>query len=398
VLAWDALRFTVLAALFLGLVIACRFFGPAGRNVMKTVLAVSIIFQSVWGAADYLEGPQTRQFQFPYEANDFVLGTADEFRPPSSAQRDQMSALLDNERYRSVTICPHALTQPNCNASLGMSWGIRLVDGYLSGVPPRLAALGWTAGVGGHELRFQQAADLNWSILSFLNARQAIVISRELYMNAGLQLPSGVQLVGNPSAYVYPRAYFGLATQSATTAEAEAAVRTNLQTCPPACDGALQDRFPVDYVEGPVTGSFDASGDIRLSGGGDRLTLEFPASPDQRFVVVNEMWDPGWTAFVDGHEVPVYATNVVMRGVLVPEGATEVVLQYRSLLYWAWWYTPGLMALGGILLFVARRWFSRRESRGLARLAGVGLASEVPAEPSVGTAQDPDATPAQAPR
>jgi hypothetical protein len=346
---------------------------------MKTVLAVSIIFQTVWGAADYLEGPQTRAFQFPYEANDFVLGTADEFHPPSSAQLQQMSALLDNDHYRSVTLCPHSLTQPNCNASLGMSWGIRLVDGYLSGVPPRLGSLGWAAGVGGHELRFQQSADLNWAILSFLNARQAIVVSRELYMNAGLDLPGGVQLVANPSPYVYPRAYFGQAVQSATTAEAEAAVRTNLETCPPACDGVLQDRFPVEYVEGPVAGVFDASGDISLSGGGDRLTLQFPPSAGKRFLVVNEMWDPGWTAFADGHEVPVYATNAVMRGVLVPEGASQVVLAYRSLLYWAWWYTPGLMALGAILLGVARR-SSRRESRRLARVPRVRLSGELPAE------------------
>ena len=56
----------------------------------------------------------------------------------------------------------------------------------------------------------------------------------------------------------------------------------------------------------------------------------------------------------------------MMRGILVPEGATQVVLQYRSLLYWAWWYTPGLMALGAILILLAgrsrahaRRWTTR---------------------------------------
>jgi hypothetical protein len=380
-LAWDALRFAVLAALFLTVVTACRFFGAAGRSVMKTVLAVSIVFQAVWGAYDYLEGPHTRDFLFPYEANEFVLGTSDEFRPPSAVQREQMSTLLDNDHYRSVVICPRAVTQPNCNASLGMSWGIRLVDGYLSGVPQRMASLGWPAAVGGHELRFQQNADLTWTILSFLNARQAIVPSRELYMNAGLELPSGVQLVRNPSPYVYPRAYFGQVTESVTTAQAEAAVRTNLRTCPPACDGVLQARFPVEYVEGPVTGVFDASGDVSLSGGGDRLTLQFPASASQRFLVVNEMWDPGWSAVVDGHDAPVYATNAVMRGVLVPPGATEVVLQYRSLLYWAWWYTPGLMALGGILILLARR-FSPRQ----ARLPRVRLPSELTAEPPVPTA------------
>jgi uncharacterized membrane protein YfhO len=138
-------------------------------------------------------------------------------------------------------------------------------------------------------------------------------------------------------------------------------------------------------VEGPVAGVFDASGEISLSGSGDRVTLQFPASPAQRFLVVNEMWDPGWTAVVDGREVPVYATNAVMRGVLVPEGASEVVLQYRSLLSWAWWYTPGLMALGAILLVVARR-FIRRRSRWLSHLPTAPLPSDAPTEPQVQTA------------
>jgi hypothetical protein len=76
---------------------------------------------------------------------------------------------------------------------------------------------------------------------------------------------------------------------------------------------------------------------------------------------------------------------VVMRGVLVPEGASQVVLQYRSLLYWAWWYTPGLMALGAILLLVAPR-FTRRRSRWQSRLPTEPLPSDAAAEPQVQTA------------
>ena len=96
-MASDAMRFTALAGLFLAVVIASRFFGAAGQSVMKTVLAVSIIFQTVWGAADYLEGPQTRQFQVPYETNEFVLGTADEFLPPPSMLVPRPSSSLDHE-------------------------------------------------------------------------------------------------------------------------------------------------------------------------------------------------------------------------------------------------------------------------------------------------------------
>ncbi len=117
----------------------------------------------------------------------------------------------------------------------------------------------------------------------------------------------------------------------------------------------LTQRLPIDYVEGPVSGSFDSTGQLTWSGGGDRLTFDFPASSNQRFLVVNETWDKGWSAQIDGQQAPVYATNVLMRGVLVPPEATEVVLTYRSLLYWAWWYTPLLMILGGLFIFLMIR-------------------------------------------
>jgi putative flippase GtrA len=353
-LAWDLWRFTALATLFVAIVAAGLLSGRAGRTVMKTVLAAAIVFQTVWGGADYLEGPQTRDFTVPYESNDFVLGTADQFQPPSRAEIDQLHALLDNSNYRSVTICPGSFSMPNCSAMVGLTWDLRLVDGYLSGVPQRLTSLPWSD-LGGHEIRF--ASDqLPWNVLSFLNTRQAIRMTREFYMNLPNALgPDGLQVVQNPSPYVYPRAYFAETTQSVDTPTAEAAVRDELKTCPPACNNGLEGRFPVDYVEAPVTGTFDASGDISWSGAGDRLTLGFPASADERFLVVNETWDPGWTAYVDGRQLPVYATNVVMRGVRIPPGATHVVLEYRSLLSWAWWYTPGLMALGAIVIFLVKR-------------------------------------------
>jgi hypothetical protein len=139
-------------------------------------------------------------------------------------------------------------------------------------------------------------------------------------------------------------------------------VLDELKSCAPECDGLLHQRFPVDYVEGDSTGTFDAAGDLRWSGGGDRLEFDFPASPEARFLVVNALCDSGWTAYANGREVPVWPTNVAMRGVPVPPGASQVVLVYRSLLWWAWWYTPGVaLLIGGVVLAVWSR--SRRTLR-----------------------------------
>ncbi len=134
-------------------------------------------------------------------------------------------------------------------------------------------------------------------------------------------------------------------------------------------------RFPIDYVEGGTSGAYDATGDLRWSGGGDRLSFDFPASSQPRFLVVNEMWDRGWTATADGQSVPVLPTNVAMRGVPIPPGASHVELTYHSLLWWAWWYVPLVAALLGLAVFVARRRLGRlRPARAAARSRWAGAA------------------------
>lgn len=84
----------------------------------------------------------------------------------------------------------------------------------------------------------------------------------------------------------------------------------------------------VDGLPSPLTfGS--AAGAIRASYGGDRIRIEVDRSDAQRFLVVNELYHPGWHAYVDGNELKVWPTNIVMRGVLVPPGVTEIELRYE---------------------------------------------------------------------
>lgn len=46
------------------------------------------------------------------------------------------------------------------------------------------------------------------------------------------------------------------------------------------------------------------------------------------FVVLNDTWYPRWKAYIDGQEVPVYKTNVMMRGVVAPREGTIIELEY----------------------------------------------------------------------
>jgi hypothetical protein len=123
----------------------------------------------------------------------------------------------------------------------------------------------------------------------------------------------------------------------------------------PGCDNLLEAPKPVDDVEGPIAGAFDSSSPITLTEGSDRLDLAFAPSTQPRFLIVNELYNQGWSASAAGQDLAVYPTNVFMRGVLVPAGAAQVTFTYHSFLPFALWYTLGLIALASTACLLIRR-------------------------------------------
>ena len=47
-------------------------------------------------------------------------------------------------------------------------------------------------------------------------------------------------------------------------------------------------------------------------------------------VVLSEIWDPGWSATVDGEAVEVHRVNHTLRGIVVEPGQHEIVLRYKA--------------------------------------------------------------------
>jgi uncharacterized membrane protein YfhO len=41
------------------------------------------------------------------------------------------------------------------------------------------------------------------------------------------------------------------------------------------------------------------------------------------------VYDPGWKAYVDSIPTPIYRTNYLFQGILVPKGDHTVVVQYQ---------------------------------------------------------------------
>jgi hypothetical protein len=348
-LAVDVIRFSLLAVLFVGLMISRRWLAA---DAVRTILIVGISFQAIWGASVWFSGPDTRDYGIPYEGNNLVLAPPGDFTHPTVGEIHQLKAQLDNDNYRSITICPPEVILVDCSNPIGVEWDLRLLDGYLSGVPRRLASLPWARDQASlHQIRFDSAATLPWRLLSLLNVRAAVVVTPALYTNAGAQLPSDLQIARNPG-YVYPRAYFARTIESVSEADDIALTREFFGGCT-GCDNTLPGRKPVDEVEGPVAGAFDDSGDISVTGRGDHLEVTFPPSSGQRFLVMDEVYANGWMATsAAGQELTIYPTNVVLRGLVVPAGVGRITFQYHSFLESAAWYTLALAVVAAAAIGV----------------------------------------------
>jgi hypothetical protein len=91
-----------------------------------------------------------------------------------------------------------------------------------------------------------------------------------------------------------------------------------------------------------------------------RVTLQ-ARLPRRGVVVLDDAWAPGWSVTVDGAPARELQANVVMRGVVVPAGAHEIVWSYR---------VPGLRlgallsALGLLALLGWAAWLVVRARRG----------------------------------
>ena len=52
------------------------------------------------------------------------------------------------------------------------------------------------------------------------------------------------------------------------------------------------------------------------------------------FLTVSEIYYPaGWKAYLDGKEIEIYATNYILRGVIIPKGEHILEMKFESAVY-----------------------------------------------------------------
>ncbi|MBA2302819.1 MAG: YfhO family protein [Acidobacteria bacterium] len=253
-----------------------------------------------------------------------------EYRPQSvQAMR------RDGDLFRKATVVVETNELPvrTAQETLALSWGmvhdVEDVNGFNSLQPRRYTD--YLFGPDAHDVSYGYLRDpalfrSDSAILSSLNVRYVLVPSgvrmdlgshlRAVYENANVRVYE--------NTHVYPRAYFSdsvrvvldprAVLQQVTEAgfdgrrealvESEAAPSLQRPTSPATC-----------------TATRDSPNELSVT----------TVTAEPRFLVVSEMYAPGWRAYVDGVETPVYRTNYLFRGVVVPAGQHLVQFVYRPI-------------------------------------------------------------------
>jgi hypothetical protein len=93
-------------------------------------------------------------------------------------------------------------------------------------------------------------------------------------------------------------------------------------------------------IEGPVPENRQAC--PATAGGIVHVVSEMPnqlliraSAPMDGWLVVSDVWYPGWHAQVDQHDAPVRRADYLFRAVELPQGDHEIVFSYRPVSFWA---------------------------------------------------------------
>jgi hypothetical protein len=347
-----------------GLMFVLRMSGgyPRLRTLGHRTLCFTIALQAVLGADFQVNGQHTRAPALPFEAGNIHAASRRDFQPPSTLAESTLQKRVEGDRFRSALMCPASVTGSFCAGHVPEFWKLRVVDGYYGfGVPTRLALLPWKSGISLRSIGFRKPEELPWPLLGLLNVKYAVIVSDRFYRNVtdeslpsmGNEVAETVALIGNPSRVV-PRFFLARSTVAVPDARAAASLMFDE-------NGSPRDVVATSYVEGlPGQRRFSTEGLMSVSGRGDRITASLSSAQADRFLVFNELYYPGWEAWIDGAPSRIYPTNSFMRGILVPAGSKEVSLHFSPFVR-----TPaarGLYGAGLALFIIGLVTFRRRRA------------------------------------
>ena len=349
-LTLEVIRVATSLLVVLGVVamLAVRRLPTSTLTLAGGALAGWIALEAVSSADHRLNGPQTRDQSVPFQHLNYLNTAPDAFRLPTPAERAAVQERLEVDRYRVVLQQDVEQYPAHVEPHLAQFWGLRLVEGYSMGLPRRLGMLPWGEDMTDpHDLDLTSDHNPPWRLLAALNVKYVVAVDRSFWYNpapGGQDLPvdpGRLEILENPHP-VTPRAFFA-ARVSPTGSEprfpGDDGVRPVTDDDPYVGDPARH-----SVAEGLAVERRFATGGVPLATfDGDRIAVQVDALSEDRFLVLNEAYHPAWQALVDGQPTPIYPTNLVMRGIIVPAGATSVELRF----------VPFLVSWAGLALFAS---------------------------------------------
>ena len=87
----------------------------------------------------------------------------------------------------------------------------------------------------------------------------------------------------------------------------------------------------------------------------DRVTIATQAAAPG-LLVVSEVYESGWRAYVDGDEVEILPTHHALRGVPIPSGEHTVEMQYDPLSLRLGLWISGMATAAMLAIFIIAGW------------------------------------------
>lgn len=86
------------------------------------------------------------------------------------------------------------------------------------------------------------------------------------------------------------------------------------------------------------------------------LVKFYVETSEPALLILSDLRYPGWRAFLDGEGVPIYATDGLFRGVLVPEGSHHIVMRFvpQSLRLGLGLYLTALLVSSGTIVYISK--------------------------------------------
>jgi hypothetical protein len=370
------------------------------RITVAIIVATFAFVETVTYAHFKVGGPQTWSYPAPFGGMYSYMNVPPSLlRPPGEEKLKAFAKKLEVEDFRFALLTPPSFYPDGAITShISGFWRARMVGGYSTGVPKRLAELPWPEGVRSlRMIELRSISDVNPALLSLLNVKYLVLPTTDFYFNTSSGNPDTSCGLLPVSGTAYPCEVvnidgisFGLIRNSVapvprhflvekitgvrgTPSMREAALEAPADPASEDQDGTGTRAFARERIDQLTSHSlaedfrgsqrFDPSGPLQVTYNADVIDVRVTPSNRDRFLVLNERYHPDWRAHTQTEQLPIFPTNAVMMGIRIPTNIDHIELRFEPFSSTRAAHMVMLLALLIFLAVVGVFWFAEGRLR-----------------------------------